>query len=162
MSNNPQYDMSQAKNIHYTDNSLQKRLIRRFIGPLYDAEIQKFHSSPAKRVQFWLVYLGKMGFAEFIGTFALVFCVTGIGTVSAYAKSIRDTSQSTFEVDNVSVGLVHGLILCGLIYAFGGISGAHLNPGVSLALALSGSFHWLKLPLYWFAQFAGAFVASTR
>jgi aquaporin Z len=61
--------------------------------------------------------------AEFIGTFALVFAGTG-------AIIINDVTGGT--VTNVGIGLTFGLIVLTMIYAVGDISGAHLNPAVTL------------------------------
>ena len=47
-----------------------------------------------------------------------------------------------------------------MIYAIGNVSGAHFNPAVTTAFALRGAFPWRRVPLYWVAQLAGAFVAA--
>src|SRR3569833_552246 len=73
----------------------------------------------------------KKCFAEFLGTFALVFAGTG-------AIVINDVSGGT--VTHVGIALTFGLVVLAMIYAIGDISGAHLNPAVSIAFWLSGRF----------------------
>ena len=65
--------------------------------------------------------------AEFVGTFALVFA--GCGAVMVEAK--------TGELGQVGIALTSGLVIMAMMYAVGRISGAHLNPAVSLAFALN-------------------------
>jgi MIP family channel proteins len=60
----------------------------------------------------------------------------------------------------MGVGLVFGLIVAAMIYATGHISGAHINPAVTLGFALSRRFPWREAPPYWIAQLAGAVSAS--
>ena len=50
-------------------------------------------------------------------------------------------------------------VMCG-VYVAGGVTGAHINPAVTLANALQRGFPWGKVPGYWLAQIAGAFVAA--
>jgi len=88
--------------------------------------------------------------AELVGTFALVFA--GCGAVMVEAK--------TGALGQVGVALTFGLVIMAMIYAVGHISGAHLNPAVSLAFALNRHFPWTKLLGYWAAQLAGAFAAA--
>ena len=88
--------------------------------------------------------------AELVGTFALVFA--GCGAVMVEAK--------TGALGHVGVALTFGLVIMAMIYAVGHISGAHLNPAVSLAFALNRHFPWTKLLGYWAAQLAGALVAA--
>lgn len=87
--------------------------------------------------------------AEFLGTFTLVF----IG-----AAAVAVTGVAPFEV--TVPALAHGLILVGLIFTYGHISGAHFNPAVTLALLVGGKVDVIKAIAYWIAQFAGAIAAA--
>jgi MIP family channel proteins len=89
--------------------------------------------------------------AEGIGTFGLVF--SGCGAI------MIDTI-SHGQITHVGVGLVFGLIITVMIYAFGHISGAHFNPAVTLAFVLVRHFPVRRLWVYWGAQFAGAILAA--
>ncbi|HVR12204.1 MAG TPA: MIP family channel protein [Gaiellaceae bacterium] len=88
--------------------------------------------------------------AELVGTFALVFA--GCGAVMVESKS--------GALGHVGVAITFGLVIMAMIYAVGHVSGAHLNPAVSLAFALSRHFPWTNLFGYWAAQLAGAFAAA--
>ena len=89
--------------------------------------------------------------AEFIGTFAMVFCGTGAMTINEVTGG---------AVTHVGIGITWGLIVMAMIYAFGEISGAHFNPAVSIAFAYAKKFSWKEVPKYIFFQLAGAFAAS--
>jgi aquaporin NIP len=89
--------------------------------------------------------------AESIGTFALVFCGTG---------AIIINQQSGGVIGHAGIAATFGLIVTAMIYTFGGISGAHLNPAVTIAFSLAGLFRWKEVPAYIMAQLAGAFLAS--
>jgi aquaporin NIP len=88
--------------------------------------------------------------AELVGTFALVFA--GAGAVMVDAK--------TQALGHVGVAFSFGLVIMVMIYALGHISGAHFNPAVSLAFALSRHFTWGRVAGYWLAQTAGALIAA--
>ena len=90
--------------------------------------------------------------AEFLGTFVLI--VFGIGVVAQFVLGGGANGQY------LSVNLGWGLAVTMGIYVSAGISGAHLNPAVTLALALRRGFSWAKVGPYIAAQFAGAFLAS--
>lgn len=92
----------------------------------------------------WLV-------GEFVGTFILVFF--GCGSV---ATAVLTGAQ----VGIFQVAIVWGIGIATAIYLTGSLSGAHLNPAVTLALASANGFPWNRVPRYLVAQFAGAFVAS--
>ncbi len=89
--------------------------------------------------------------AELIGTFALVFCGTG---------SIIIDQQSGGAVTHVGIAITFGLIIMSMIYSLGNISGAHLNPAVSIAFTVSGRFPIKRLPGYIISQIVGALFAS--
>ena len=89
--------------------------------------------------------------AEFIGTFGLLFAGTG-------AIMVNDLSGG--QVTHLGIGLTFGLIVAAMIFATGHISGAHINPAVTLAFALSRDFPWKHVPFYMSAQMAGAAAAG--
>jgi aquaporin TIP len=91
----------------------------------------------------------KAALAELIGTFTLVFIGAGAGSV------LEANSAGT-----VGVALAHGLALMVIVYAWGSISGAHVNPAVTLGVALAGRMDWIKALSYWIAQFIGAILAA--
>jgi len=88
--------------------------------------------------------------AELIGTFALVFA--GAGAIMVDAK--------THALGHVGVAITFGLVIMVMIYALGHISGAHFNPAVSFAFALTRHFPWPRVAAYWVAQVTGALVAA--
>src|SRR5215471_3803161 len=89
--------------------------------------------------------------AECIGTFALVFAGTG-------AIVINEASGGL--ITHTGIALTFGLIVLAMIYSFGDVSGAHLNPAVTTAFAVAGRFGWKEVPRYIAAQIMGAFSAS--
>ena len=88
--------------------------------------------------------------AEAIGTFALVFA--GAGAVVVDAR--------THQLSHVGVAITFGLVIMAMIYAVGHISGAHFNPAVSFAFALTRHFPWPRVVAYWAAQLTGALLAA--
>jgi aquaporin NIP len=94
--------------------------------------------------------LGRALAAETIGTFTLVFA--GAGSVMVEAK--------TGSLGQVGIALTFGLVIMAMIYAVGHISGAHFNPAVTLAFALTRHFPWRRSTAYWGAQAVGAIVAA--
>jgi aquaporin Z len=90
-------------------------------------------------------------FAELFGTFLLVLVAAGGSMVNA--RFSGDT------VGAAALATAPGLMVGAIILSMGAVSGAHLNPGVSLAFALRGDFPWKRVPGYVMAQFAGACLA---
>jgi aquaporin Z len=91
-------------------------------------------------------------FSELLGTFMLVFVAVGGGMVNA-----RFGGNAVPQFIQVTAP---GMMVMSIILFMGAISGAHLNPGVSLAFALRGDFPWRRVPLYIVAQFVGAILAA--
>ncbi|MBX3046617.1 MAG: aquaporin [Anaerolineales bacterium] len=83
----------------------------------------------------------KVWLAEFIGTAALIFVGAGAGALGIGGL--------------VGVALAHGLVLIGMAYAYGAVSGTHINPAVTLAVTLAGKLKWAQAARYWLAQMLG-------
>jgi MIP family channel proteins len=94
--------------------------------------------------------LARLLAAEFVGTFALVFA--GCGAIMVDAE--------TGALGHVGVAITFGLVIMAMIYAVGHISGAHFNPAVTFAFAVSRHFPWPRLVGYWGAQLLGALTAA--
>lgn len=94
--------------------------------------------------------VGRRLAAEALGTFALVFF--GAGSIMVAAKYGFDGRLGT--------ALAFGLVITAMVYALGHISGAHLNPAVSLAFALTRHFPWRLVVGYCAAQSVGAIAAA--
>ena len=89
--------------------------------------------------------------AEVIGTFILVFTGTG-------AVVFNDISGN--QVTNLGIGLVFGLVVMAMIYTLGDVSGAHINPAVTLGFWASGQFKAKLVAPYILSQCSGALLAS--
>ncbi len=94
--------------------------------------------------------LWRKGLAELVGTFFVTLVPTLVDL----------TYFSGHGVDAVSRWLARGFIAAAMIFSFAGVSGAHLDPAVSLAFWARGVFAARKLALYLVAQFLGALLAS--
>ena len=89
--------------------------------------------------------------AEFIGTFALVFAGTG-------AIVINEVSGGA--ITHVGIALTFGLVVLAMVYTFGDISGAHLNPAVTLGFCAARRMPIRDVPGYMASQILGAVAAS--
>lgn len=93
----------------------------------------------------------KKALAEALGTFILVFMGCGAIMVNGYSQG---------ALGHIGISLVFGLSVATAIFCVGKISGAHINPAVTLGLALTGKHAWSKVPTYILAQISGALLAS--
>ncbi len=84
--------------------------------------------------------------AEFIGTLALIFFGAGALAIG--------------EGGLIEVGLAHSLVVIGLIYAYGHISGTHINPAVTLGLLIAGEIQIAAAIGYWIVQFLGGIMGA--
>ncbi len=89
--------------------------------------------------------------AEFIGTFALVFCGTGAIVINQHTGG---------TITHAGIAITFGLIVMAMIYTLGDISGAHLNPAVTIAFTIAKKFKIKDVLPYTVSQLAGALLAS--
>ncbi|HWB63670.1 MAG TPA: aquaporin [Chitinophagales bacterium] len=89
--------------------------------------------------------------SEFLGTFILLFVGTGCVVVN---------QQTNGALGLPGIAAVWGLVIIALIYAFGDISGTHINPAVTIAFAVDKRFAWKEVLPYLGSQLAGALAAS--
>ena len=89
--------------------------------------------------------------AELLGTFLLVLVAAGVVVVDTLFHG---------SVTPVGVAAGAGIVVMLMVYVLGPVSGAHINPAVTLGLALSGRTAWRDVPVYWAAQLAGAAAAG--
>ena len=89
--------------------------------------------------------------AELLGTYALVFAGTG---------AIVIDQETHGSITHVGIAITFGLIVMSMIYTFGDISGAHLNPAVSIAFTVAGKFPAKELMPFILSQLSGAVLAS--
>jgi glycerol uptake facilitator protein len=94
--------------------------------------------------------------AETIGTAFLVF--VGVGSVPA---TLIVNGNAPFTMADLGmISLAFGTIVVATVYALGHVSGNHINPAVTLGLAVTGKFPWAKVPAYMGAQVVGAIVGA--
>jgi len=89
--------------------------------------------------------------AELLGTFILVFCGTGAVVVDQQYNGV---------VTHVGVAITWGCIVMAMIYALGDISGAHMNPAVTIAFTIGKRFELRQVFPYIISQLTGALLAS--
>lgn len=102
--------------------------------------------------------LARMLIAEAVGTFLLVFLAVGAAVFGIAANVGVDGGGPGNGV--VGVALAFGLVLLGIAYAFGPVSGAHVNPAVTLGMFLGRRMPLSEAIGFWVAQFVGAIAAG--
>jgi len=98
-----------------------------------------------------VITLGRKLAAEALGTSILLAAVVGSGIMG------ERLSDGNVAIALLANALATGATLVAIILALGGVSGAHLNPAVSMAAAIEGDIQWREVPGYIFAQVLGAF-----
>src|SRR5881394_3071800 len=107
----------------------------------------------------------RRGFAEFVGTFALIFI--GAGTIMTLDKLLLPATNGNAQAGGVygaltlvSVALAHGLVIAVMASAVGHISGGHFNPAVTLGFLVTRRIAGGLAAVYWFAQITAAILAA--
>jgi glycerol uptake facilitator protein len=102
--------------------------------------------------------LGDLG-AEFLGTFVLIAFGDGVVAMAVAALNQSGRGTKIFDASGDWLLITFGWAMAVVfgVYVAGGITGAHINPAVTLAFAVRGDFPWRKVPGYWLAQLVGAF-----
>src|SRR4030081_3886554 len=96
--------------------------------------------------------------AEMFGTAALV--LVGPGSVVATLTLAGNAVPAVTEANLLAISFAFGFIIAALVYAIGKVSGCHINPAVTFALALRKRFPWNEVPAYWAAQVVGAVIGA--
>ena len=97
-------------------------------------------------------------FAETLGTAILV--LVGPGSVVATLVLAGDKTPAIDGSDLLGISFAFGLVITALVYAIGKVSGCHINPAVTFALAGTKRFPWNEVPGYWAAQLVGASIGA--
>src|SRR3982075_875428 len=96
--------------------------------------------------------------AETFGTAALV--LVGPGSVVATLTLAGKAVPAVTEADLLGISFAFGFIITALVYAIGKVSGCHINPAVTFAMAVTKRFPWKEVPVYWAAQYIGAVIGA--
>ncbi len=100
--------------------------------------------------------------SEFLGTFVLISFGDGVVAVAVVGLTMSGRTAVIFQGAGGWLLITWGWALAVAmgIYVAGGVSGAHMNPAVTLAMALKGDLPWKKVVPYWIAQTVGAFAGA--
>jgi glycerol uptake facilitator protein len=117
--------------------------------------------TPVRTARFRRTVGGEL-LAEFLGTLVLIAFGDGVVAmaVAALNQSGRGTQIFAASGDWLLIAWGWALAVAFGVYVAGGVSGAHINPAVTLALAVKRDFPWRKVLPYWAAQLLGAFVGA--
>ena len=102
--------------------------------------------------------LGQRAAAETLGTGLLV--LVGPGSVVATLALAGDAKPAITGADLLGISFAFGFIIAAAVYALGKVSGCHINPAVTFALATTKRFPWREVPVYWAAQVVGAVLGA--
>jgi glycerol uptake facilitator protein len=102
--------------------------------------------------------LPQRALAEMLGTALLV--LVGPGSVIATLLLAGKSVPAITGADLLGISFAFGLVITALVYALGKVSGCHINPAVTFALAATKRFPWREAPAYWAAQVVGAVIGA--
>src|SRR5260370_19501477 len=102
--------------------------------------------------------MSQRAIAEVFGPAALV--LVGLGSVIATLTLAGKAVAAVTEADLLAIIFAFGFIITALVYAIGKVSGCHINPAVTFALAVTKRFPWREVPVYWGAQYVGGVIGA--
>src|SRR3981081_1959046 len=102
--------------------------------------------------------MSQRALAETFGTAALV--LVGPGSVVATLTLAGKAVPAVTEADLLGISFAFGFIITALVYAIGKVSGCHINPAVTFALAVTKRFPWQEVPLSCVSQYVGAVIGA--
>lgn len=102
--------------------------------------------------------LSQRALAETLGTALLV--LVGPGSVVATLQLAGDSTPAITGADLLGISFAFGLVITAVVYAIGKVSGCHINPAVTFALAVTRRFPWREVPTYVGAQVVGAVLGA--
>src|SRR6202158_4455607 len=102
--------------------------------------------------------MSQRAIAEMFGTAALV--LVGPGSVIATLTLAGKAAPAVTEAALLAITFAFVFIIPALVYAIGKVSGCHINPAVTFALAVTKRFPWREVPVYWVAEYAGAILGA--
>src|SRR3982074_433617 len=116
---------------------------------------------PTQMETFRTGILGDLG-AEFLGTFVLIAFGDGVVAMAVAALNQSGRGTKIFDASGDWLLITFGWAMAVVfgVYVAGGITGAHINPAVTLAFAVRGDFPWRRVPGFWLAQMVGAFLGA--
>src|SRR3984893_8422813 len=116
---------------------------------------------PHVRETFRTGILGDLG-AEFLGTFVLIAFGDGVVAMAVAALNQSGRGMKIFDASGDWLLITWGWAMAVTmgVYVAGGVTGAHLNPAVTLAFAVRRAFPWGRVPAFWLAQVLGAFFGA--
>jgi glycerol uptake facilitator protein len=103
-------------------------------------------------------HLSQRAVAEVLGTALLV--LVGPGSVVATLVLAGKSTPAVTGADLLGISFAFGFIIAAMVYAIGKVSGCHINPAVTFALAVTKRFPWREVPAYWCAQVIGAVLGA--
>ncbi len=119
------------------------------------ADPQTDPAVPGTSSGFGVANLSRAGLAEMVGAFFLIYTGTATAVAATLGASIGGSPPNS-----LAIALAFGFVLAAMVGALGGVSGAHLNPAVTLGLAVIGKFSWRAVPIYLVFQTVGAVLGA--
>ena len=130
----------------------------RIVASVEDHSTMSNDPRPVRRGPVQEHSLSQRAVAETLGTALLV--LVGPGSVVATLVLAGKSTPAVSGADLLGISFAFGFIIAAMVYAIGKVSGCHINPAVTFALAATKRFPWREVPSYWAAQVVGAVLGA--